>query len=75
MKKVVVRKSKGIADAEQCDIHVVVKSLVCLNNYKDHLTQNKPYEIISENKHNDYRIINDLGDTKEYHRSWFDWKK
>lgn len=27
MKKVIVGKSKGIAEAEQCDIHVVVKSL------------------------------------------------
>ena len=29
MKKVIVGKSKGLADAEQCDIHVVVKSFYC----------------------------------------------
>jgi len=28
MKKVIVGKSKGLADAEQCDIHVVVGSTV-----------------------------------------------
>lgn len=57
------------------NIHSVVKSLVCLNNYKDQLTQDKTYDIISENVHNDYSIVNDLGEVKHYHRSWFDWKK
>ena len=31
MKKVIVGKSKGLADAEQCDIHVVVKPFYCDN--------------------------------------------
>ena len=31
MKKVIVGKSKGLADAEQCDIHVVSKSFYCNN--------------------------------------------
>ena len=29
MKKAIVGKSKGIAEAEQCDIHVVVKPFYC----------------------------------------------
>ena len=35
MKKVIVGKSKGLADAEQCDIHAVGKRsklLICKNN-------------------------------------------
>lgn len=32
MKKVIVGKSKGIAEAKQCDIHVVVKSFYCHDN-------------------------------------------
>lgn len=36
MKKVIVGKSKGIADAEQCDIHVVMqtKFIKCFKLYK-----------------------------------------
>ena len=56
-------------------IRDVVKSLVCLNNYKDQLTNAKCYDIISKNEHNDYKIVNDLGEVQQYHRSWFDWKK
>lgn len=55
--------------------HSVVKSLLCLSNYKDQLTQDKPYDINSENGYNDYSIVNDLGEVKQYHRSWFDWRK
>lgn len=34
MKKVIVGKSKGLEDAEQCDIHVVIQ---CLRNNKINL--------------------------------------
>lgn len=42
MKKVIVGKSKGLADTEQCDIHGVVKRyFVSKNRWKN-------YEILSE---------------------------
>lgn len=53
---------------------LIVKSLVCVSSYKNNLTLGKSYEILNENKFNDYKIKDDLGNIVEFHRSWFDWK-
>ena len=37
MKKVIVGKSKGLEDAEQCDIHVVTKRFVLLKGKAGHV--------------------------------------
>ena len=45
MKKVIVGKSKGIADAEQCDIHVVVSSFLCKGCGSDNIKERSGYKV------------------------------
>jgi len=55
MKKVIVGKSKGLADAEQCDIHVVSK--FDMQKFKEYVNT---YDKCKNGLDNDETIVKDM---------------